>query len=74
VQDEIDAGGLVTAQQAALEFRDQQSARLRRELTQVVSQPFDGFDARNRRPIRIAIARFDNSAGVSVKHIAWAFN
>jgi hypothetical protein len=49
LQDEIGAGILVAAQQAAFELADQQRARLRRELAQELPQPFDRVGARHRR-------------------------
>ena len=48
LQNEIGAG-VVAAQQAAFEFADQQRTRLRRELAQVLPQPFDRVGARHRR-------------------------
>ena len=49
LQNEIVAGDIVAAQQRAFEFADQQRTRRRRELAQVLPQPFDRVGARHRR-------------------------
>jgi hypothetical protein len=49
LQNKIGAGDIVTAQQAAFEFTDQQQVCLWRELAQVLPQPFNRVGARHRR-------------------------